>query len=112
MLVLFGDTNSTRIIELLARLKWGRMFASRRPRPFKGERWGFDNGAFDAWRRGVSFDVDLFLRRLEIAQAIGIPTVSIVPDIVAGGRKSLDFSWEWFQKMPDNWPLTSPFRTG
>ncbi len=106
-LVLVGETRSRKNIDALARLGWGRMFVTRRPSPFPFERWGFDNGAFGAYLHGGSFPESDFLRRLDVALATNSdPYLAVVPDIVAGGCKSLDFSaaWRLGRRLPDDWP--------
>jgi len=56
----------------------------------------FDNGAFQAWRRGFPFMERQFWAALEEAYEAGVKLDFIViPDIVAGGRQSLDFSLEF-----------------
>jgi hypothetical protein len=55
-----------------------------------------DNGAFQCWKRGFPFMEEVFLNTLKKAYVTGVSLNFIVaPDIVAGGRDSLDFSMEW-----------------
>tara|TARA_R110000751_G_scaffold9756_1_gene36045 strand:+ start:1168 stop:1830 length:663 start_codon:yes stop_codon:yes gene_type:complete len=55
-----------------------------------------DNGAFQCWRRGFPFMEDVFLKTIDIAYNVGLSMEFITcPDIVAGGKRSLDFSMEW-----------------
>jgi hypothetical protein len=106
-LVLVGETRSKRNLEALASLGWGRMFVVRQPSPFPFERWGFDNGAFIAGRKGEPFPESDFLRRLEIAEKTNSdPYLAVTPDIVAGGCTSLHFSTSWRigHRLPDEWP--------
>lgn len=103
MTVLVGDTRSSKIVHDLKCLGWGRMWIDAHPKPYDGEPWGFDNGAYRDWRNGRAFDEFAYLRRLERAYRVGIPYLAIVPDIVAGGQESLDFSEKWRDKLPD-WP--------
>jgi hypothetical protein len=59
----------------------------------------FDNGAFQAWRRGFPFMEKLFWEALEDCYKAGVTLDFIViPDIVAGGKESLDFSLEFREK--------------
>lgn len=52
-----------------------------------------DNGAFQAWRRGFPFMERFFWATLEECYKVGLTLDFIViPDIVAGGKASLDFS--------------------
>ncbi len=80
------------------------MFTYGTPRPWAGEKWGLDNGAFSYWRQGKSFDGDLFLRRVERAYRVGTPYLAVAPDIVAGGLRSLEFSLSWLEQLPPEWP--------
>lgn len=55
-----------------------------------------DNGAFSDWRAGRSFDEEAFARDLERAAAAAVrPDFIVAPDVVAGGRSSLDLSLSW-----------------
>ncbi len=104
MTILVGDTRSRRILQKLQAKRWGRMWIDQIPRPYVGEPWGFDNGAFRNWRHGVSFDDSAYMRRLEKAYRVGIPYIAIVPDLVAQGLRSLDFSCQYLDKLPGDWP--------
>ncbi len=75
-----------------------------RIRPYLGEPWGFDNGAFRDWRAGKAFDAESYQFRLAMAQRIGIPYMAVCPDIVAGGLQSLEFSLSWRKRLPDDFP--------
>lgn len=95
-LVLVGETSSRANVERLQELGWGRMFVEKRPTPYPFEKWGFDNGAFLAYRRGEKFPELQYRKRPDIAAKVNSdPYIAIVPDIVAGGLRSLDFSNEW-----------------
>ena len=50
MIVLVGDTRSHKNVALLKGLGWGRMRVLNMTKPFEGEPWALDNGAFGAWR--------------------------------------------------------------
>lgn len=104
MIMIVGDTRDKRYIKILQRLGWGRMVIDTRIKPYPGEPWGFDNGAFRDWKNGKPFDEDAFLRRLDMAYGIGCPYLAVVPDIVAGGERSLEFSLRWLDKLPPDWP--------
>jgi len=98
--VLIGDTRSFKNIARLKELGWGRMFAGVKPTPFEGEPWGFDNGAYKNWTDGMPFDEARFLYRLWQAVAYaGKPYLAVVPDIVAAGCSSLEFSLGWIRRI-------------
>lgn len=103
MLVITGDTRSKEMVALLQSLGWGRMFIETRIVPYPDEPWGFDNGAFRDWRNGKKFDENRYLKAvdtaLEIAKDHHFPYLSVLPDIVAEGIKSLDFSDYWADKL-------------
>lgn len=75
-----------------------------KPKPYPGELWGFDNGAFAAWKKGLPFPEEEYRKRLQIALGVGIPYLAVVPDIVGGGTDSLYFSMNWLKTLPRNWP--------
>lgn len=61
-----------------------------------GIKMAIDNGAFSSWMRGFPFMADVFRDHLADAFKNGINAEFIVcPDIVAGGKQSLDFSMKW-----------------
>jgi len=98
--VFVGDTRSRKNIERLKILGWGRLFCTVRPTPFDGEMWAFDNGVFWRWQRGLPFDESDYMRRLDQACEVpGMPSLAIVPDIVAGGCSSLAFSLKWIKRL-------------
>ncbi len=100
---MLGDTRSYKNIARIKQLGWGRMFAGSKPNPWDGERWGFDNGAYYNWTHGMPFDDLRFEYRLKVAREIGTPEFAVVPDIVAAGCSSLEFSLKWREKLPDDW---------
>lgn len=91
------------MIELLIKYGWGRMFINKTPTPYPGEKWGFDNGAFICWQNDKPFDEVKYMKRLETAYKITEPYLAVVPDIVGEGKRSLDYSMEWIEKLPP-WP--------
>ena len=80
-------------------LGFGRLFVAKRPDPFPGEKWALDNGAYGAWVNKTPFPEERFLRQLERALAAGDPMFTVIPDIVAAGEKSYEFSWEWLERI-------------
>jgi hypothetical protein len=105
MIVMLGDTRKSDWLPEIRRRGWGRMVIDKPPKIWPGEPWGFDNGAYSAWRAGRPFPAEEFSRRLEVAQRIaGTPYLSVTPDIVAGGLRSLEFSLRWLKKLPAEWP--------
>ena len=106
MKIFLGDTRG-KTVRFLEEHGWGRMFAKDRSieplYPF--EKWGFDNGAFEAWKSGQPFPEAVFLKRLDAALKVNSdPVVAVVPDKVAKGIESLEFSLRWREKLPNFWP--------
>jgi hypothetical protein len=63
---------------------------------FGGVPCALDNGAFQYYRKGYPFQERLFLATIEDCYKHGIKLDFIVcPDIVAGGKQSLEFSLKW-----------------
>ncbi len=88
------------------------MFVFDRPDPYPDEPFGFDNGAFYCWRANQSFDVDAYMRRVERLDKLGVmPYLAVLPDVVGGGRASLDFSLSWIDQLP-TWPLYLALQDG
>ncbi|ADI02582.1 hypothetical protein Slip_1827 [Syntrophothermus lipocalidus DSM 12680] len=104
MIFITGDTRNTKLITILRHYGWGRMVINKKIHPYPGEPWGFDNGAFRDWRSGKPFDEVAFMHRLDMAYSIGTPYMAVVPDIVAGGKRSLEFSLRWLERLPRQWP--------
>jgi len=68
--------------------------------PFSEVSCAFDNGAFQAFERGYPFRRKAFWETLDKCYLLGIDLDFIVcPDIVGGGRKSLEFSIGWSEKL-------------
>lgn len=74
--------------------------------------WCFDNGAYRAWERGVPWDSERFARyalydddlsmsRMQVqCYAKRSPDFAVCPDVVAGGKESLEFSVTWRCRLP------------
>lgn len=106
IIAITGATCDPTHLEVIRRCGWGRMWVgTKHPiKPFPGERWGFDNGAFVCWSKGKPWDEAVFLRSLEKARMAGTPYLACTPDIVAAGVRSLEFSMQWIDRLPLDWP--------
>lgn len=104
MIVLVGEGTGPKWDAKLKGLGWGRMFVERRPTPYEGEPWGWDNGAFIAWRAGKHLDEANLRRRLDRDIAVGDPYLAVCPDLPAEGQASLDYSLSWIDRLPCDWP--------
>lgn len=110
--MMIGDVNGNTAKHFYEHMGWARMYSTSKPAPYPGEPWGFDNGAWSAGHNDRSFPELRFLKRLRKAYIVGKkvnpPWLAVVPDIVMGGPKSLDFSLEWMPRLESlgyrGWP--------
>jgi hypothetical protein len=104
--VILGSTECKARLRVMRRHGWGRMWTvPRHPlRPYEGERWGFDNGAYGYWKRGEQFNEPAFCKCLDRAEKVGRPYLAVLPDVVGGGLASLEYSLSWLDRVPREWP--------
>lgn len=119
MQILIGDSNSKRIRDFCKKYGFGRMITNRFVKLYPGEKWAFDNGAYGLYQNGLEIGpydtqggegIGNYLIRLNKAvtysETYGKPYFAVLPDIVAGGDRSLDVSLSWIGKLPDwSWYL-------
>lgn len=75
-----------------------------KPYPF----FAIDNGCFSAWKRGVRWNPAPFLNNLHKCAELGLkPDFAVLPDIVAGGERSLERSRAWATILRDQFPGVS-----
>jgi len=99
--VFVGDTRSHKLVARLKERGWGRMCCRDRPAPYPGEAWGQDNGAFGAWLKGETLDLERFRDVAARAADIGGCALAVLPDIVTGGMASLDCSMRELDRLPE-----------
>lgn len=114
MLILVGETrslsNTARLRDMnqcrLGGHEWGRNWTVRKPSLYIGEPWMLDNGAYSWYLQGVPFKSKVYLRRIDklLKYRVPHPRIAVLPDIVAGGNESIDFSVEWIHQLPEGWP--------
>jgi len=64
-----------------------------------------DNGAFSCWKRGKRFDEKAFLKTLSFVSSLStFPKFVVVPDKVAEGLHSLEFSVNWLEVLKRDYP--------
>lgn len=108
-----GYLGQTRSHRLIAKLKQLGIGECTQPREYPPRRtpWICDNGAWsmrewslarvlDHWRTD---ERTAFYRRV-VSDAVELPTIVILPDIVAGGYESLALSLQWLEWMTENTP--------
>ncbi len=71
----------------------------------KRDPWFYDNGAFRDWKAGTPFNAVRFerdMRRIRYSKGSdGAPDFVVLPDIVAGGEASLDFSRQFIWDLDE-----------
>lgn len=93
------------MIERLTGLGWGRMFAESRCTPTTGEAWGFDNGAFAAWRSGGPWDAGRWYDRMEDAEERHLqPYLAVYPDVVGDWQATIRSAYRYLFRVPGEWP--------
>lgn len=112
MQVYVGETRKLSYVANLRDCGWGRIWTVGTPACYPREPWAFDNGAYSHYLQTKKFPEDEFLRRVERAQqriadpesSVGLPRMAVLPDFVGRGMRSVEFSLEWFDRLPKEWP--------
>lgn len=105
-----SNTGTKRNLAALLAADWRILLTPANPTVRDGFSHAIDNGAWSAFQQGTSFQEKPFLRLLESAgeRADWV----ILPDIVAGGRASLDFSLSWIPRLAGLRHLLLPVQDG
>lgn len=99
-----GGTSSPDQLAQLEAGGFGMMIGPATPKHFS-LRYAIDNGAFPAWRKKQPWPEDKFLKLLDKVDAFPRrPDFGVCPDQVAQGFRSLDFSMEWIERLPEGYP--------
>lgn len=102
---LYTSTGTRSIIDLARKHNVGLLMCEHWRDPTKWPYFAIDNGAYSAYARGVEWKPDNFLRILGKVEALGmIPDYVVVPDKVAGGLRSLEFSRPWAAFLMGHFP--------
>src|SRR5262245_14379974 len=99
-----GQTRSRRLIQELSSLGIGEC-TQRGELPPRRTPWFFDNGAYRDFTAGCSFNEATYRHDLSSLTTLPDPSFLVVPDVVAGGLRSLDFSLSWVPKLIGLAPL-------
>lgn len=104
MKIYIGNEGKREAIALMKLRGWGRVHLANDWRyPEVGIPWILDNGAFSYWKNNLPFDEKRFEEALTKTEFKCImPDFVIVPDIVAKGYDSLDFSLKWLNRIPSS----------
>ena len=102
-----GNEGSIAGLEAIRERGMGRMVTAaewRNPKP--GIPWVLDNGAFSDYLQKKDFDAARFSKVLRKVPPTHRPDFAVIPDIVAGGLRSLTFSCYWLRvwTLPHGWP--------
>ena len=106
-----SNTGTRRNLDALRNVGWGILLTPDNPTFRDGfHHVGIDNGAWSAFKTGGSFDAAPFQRLVEKSGSLA--DFVVVPDIVAGGLRSLEFSVSWLPKLRGLRRLLLPVQDG
>lgn len=90
-------TGTRRNLEALRNAGWRLLISAKGVLRDEGMPYALDNGAWTAFQRNEPFDVVAFQRAVDMfgERADWV----VIPDIVAGGLASLDFSLAWIDRL-------------
>jgi hypothetical protein len=97
------DCDNIERLELGVMMTPGYGLGKRVMRSLKNNPAALDNGAYRAWRKGEDFNEAPFLKTLEkiVKEDVRLEIIA-VPDIIAGGMKSYEFSQHWKERLTDH----------
>jgi hypothetical protein len=99
MIAYASRTGTRRNLAALRRANWRIMVSAKGVVRTEGFRYALDNGAWTAFQHQLPFDTEAFL---EAYRKLGKGADFVVlPDIVAGGYRSLEFSMSWLPRLGD-----------
>lgn len=106
---LTGCSRGAKWVSRLSHFGMGRMMVDRISRAYPGERWGFDNGMFPAWKNRVPWSKEEYRLKLRVAQQVAHPPyMAVIPDLPASPN-SLHYSIAWMflelVNVPFRWYL-------
>ena len=104
MLIAYASRTGTKTtIAALRKAKWRLLVSATGVQNNEGMQYALDNGAWTAHQQKRPFDTALFTKALHKLGANADWTV--LPDIVAGGMKSLDMSLGWLRTVLSASPM-------
>ena len=104
MRIYVGSTGKLEFVERLREKDIGRvMIPDSTFVPYPEEKWVLDNGAYSLWLKSKPFDDERYLNYVERRMNQPAPQFAVVPDIVADGLRSLEFSINWLNRIPREW---------
>lgn len=105
-----SNTGTRRNLQALRDYGWRILLTPDNPTPRDGLRFAIDNGAWKAHQQGTPFDAEKFGNLVERYGCAA--DFVILPDIVVGGRGSLEFSLSWIPKLRNLKSLLLPIQDG
>lgn len=90
-------TGTRRNLDGLRAAGWRLLVSARGSLRSEGMRYALDNGAWTAYQQGTRFDESAFLRAVDKVGE-GADWI-VIPDIVAGGLRSLEYSLAWAHRL-------------
>jgi hypothetical protein len=97
MIAYASRTGTKRNLEALRSAGWRLMVSARGVLRTEGFPYALDNGAWTAFQKKESFDGEAFKKA--VAMLGDEADFIVLPDIVAGGRASLDMSVRWWHHL-------------
>lgn len=110
MIAYASRTGSRRNLKALRAHGWRLMVSAKGVLRHEGFKYALDNGAWTTFQRGEPFDVEAFDAAVNLLGR-GADFI-VVPDIVAGGLRSLEFSLSWLPRLRDLAPLLLAVQDG
>lgn len=90
-------TGTKRNLAALREAGWRLLLSPQGVLRDEGFKYGLDNGAWTAYQQGHKLDESAFMRAVDkVGQKADWV---VVPDIVAGGQRSLDYSLAWLDRL-------------
>lgn len=105
-----SNTGTRRNIAALREANWGILLTPEKMTLREGVSHACDNGAWGAHQQGTVFQAAPFERLVERHGQTA--DFVVVPDIVAGGMQSLDFSLSWLPRLAGLPKLLLPVQDG
>lgn len=102
MIAYASRTGTRKNLRALRGAGWRLLVSATGVLRHEGFPYAVDNGAWTAYAQGRPFDESLFVRALRLLGRSADWVV--VPDVVAGGRASLDLSLRWLRPVLDEAP--------
>jgi len=90
-------TGTRRNLKAMRAADWRLLVSAKGVLRTEGMRYALDNGAWTAFQQGEAFDERAFGRAVDLLGE-GADWI-VLPDIVAGGMASLEFSLRWLDRL-------------